>query len=85
MIDLINTDADEDEIPDFDAADHKDAEQSAADILANLALEAALTPKAAAILKAAESGVLPQGPPGGGPGGGFGGGFGGHGRGGFGR
>lgn len=53
MIDLINTDADEDEIPDFDAADPKDAEQqqSAATILANLALEAALTPKAAAILK----------------------------------
>ncbi|MEV4639887.1 hypothetical protein AB0J80_21325 [Actinoplanes sp. NPDC049548] len=41
--------------------------------------------EAAAILKAAESGVLPPGGPGGGPGGGFGGGFGGHGRGGFGR
>lgn len=53
MIDLISTDADEDDIPDFDASDSKDAESqpSAAEILARLALEAALTPKAAAILK----------------------------------
>jgi hypothetical protein len=53
MIDLISTDADEDDIPDFDASDSNDAESqpSAADILARLALEAALSPKAAAILK----------------------------------
>lgn len=53
MIDLISTDADEDDIPDFDEADTKDAESqpSAADILARLALEAALTAKAAATLK----------------------------------
>ena len=53
MIDLISTDADEDDVPDFDASDSNDAESqpSAADVLARLALEAALTAKAAATLK----------------------------------
>lgn len=53
MIDLIDSTPDEDEIPDFDAPDpdEADGQQSAAEILANLALDAALTPKACAILK----------------------------------
>ena len=53
MIDLIDSTPDEDEIPDFDAPDpdETDEQQSAAQILANLAFDAALTPKASAVLK----------------------------------
>ena len=53
MIDLINTAAEDDDIPDFDAPDpgEVDEQQSAAHILANLSLDAALSPRAAAILK----------------------------------
>ncbi|WP_395822258.1 AAA family ATPase [Devosia sp.] len=53
MIDLIDSTHDEGEIPDFDALDPNEADdqRSAAEILANLALDAALTPKARAIIE----------------------------------